>query len=246
MKLTVIGSGSSGNCYVLQNWAEALVIEAGVPMRDILPVIGHDVRKVSCCLVSHEHGDHAGHVKEVMDYCIPVRMSAGTSNSVGEIIGNSPYLRHCRASEVFTEGRFKVLPFATEHDAAEPLGFLVSHPDTGVILFATDTYYLRNTFAGLNHIMIECNYIETVLRGRMDRGELPEAVAKRAHTSHMDLETCVRTLKANDLSAVTDILLIHISKGNGDPETMARRVMQATGRPTYAARKGLKLEYSKF
>lgn len=245
MKLTVIGSGSSGNCYVLQNRAEALIIEAGVPMRDILPVIGHDVRKVSCCLVSHEHGDHAGHVKEVVDYCIPVRMSAGTSKSVGKTVENSPFLRLCRAGEQFSEGRFQVLPFATEHDAAEPLGFLISHPETGVILFATDTYYLRNTFAGLNHIMIECNYIETVLRGRMDRGELPEAVAKRAHTSHMDLETCVKTLKANDISAVTDILLIHLSRGNGDPKAMVRRVAETTGRPTYAARKGLTLNYLK-
>lgn len=245
MKLTVIGSGSSGNCYVLQDRAEALIIEAGVPMRDILPVIGHDVRKVSCCLVSHEHGDHAGHVKEVVDYCIPVRMSAGTAKSVGETFGNSPFLRLCRAGEQFSEGRFKVLPFATEHDAAEPLGFLISHPGTGVILFATDTYYLRNTFAGLNHIMIECNYIETVLLGRMDRGELSEAVAKRAHTSHMELETCVKTLKANDLSAVTDILLIHLSRGNGDSKAMVRRVAETTGRPTYAARKGLILDYSK-
>lgn len=246
MQLTVIGSGSTGNCYVLQDRAEALIIEAGVPMRDILPVIGHDVRKVSCCLVSHEHGDHAGHVKKILDYCIPVRMSAGTAKSLGETVGNSPFLRLCRAGEQFSEGRFQVLPFAAEHDATEPLGFLISHPDTGVILFATDTYYLRNTFAGLNHIMIECNYIESEIRRRMDSGELPYSVAKRAHTSHMELETCVATLLANDLSRVTDITLIHISKGNGDPEAMARRVMQATGRPTYAARKGLKLEYSKF
>ena len=244
MELTIIGSGSTGNCYVLQSGIEALIIEAGCPVREVLPVIGHDVRKVSCCLVSHEHGDHAGHVKEILDYSIPVRMSKGTASAVND--GGSPYLRHCRAGEVFTEGGFKVLPFATEHDAAEPLGFLVSHPDTGVILFATDTYYLHNTFTGLNHILIDCNYIESELRRRMDSGELPYSVAKRAHTSHMELETCVATLLANDLSRVTDITLIHISKGNGDPEAMARRVMQATGRPTYAARKGLKLEYSKF
>lgn len=244
MELTVIGSGSTGNCYVLQNEGEAIVIEAGCPLRDVLPAIGHDVRKVSCCLVSHEHGDHAGHVKEMLGYCIPVRMSAGTACLAG-LENKSPFLRICRAGEVFQEGRFKVLPFATEHDAEEPLGFLISHPETGVILFATDTYYLRNTFSGLNHIMIECNYIENVLRGRMDGGELPEVVAKRAHRSHMELETCVTTLKANDLSAVTDILLIHISRGNGDPEAMVRRITRATGIPAYAARAGLRMEYIK-
>lgn len=245
MELTVIGSGSTGNCYVLQNKDEAIIIEAGCPMRDVLPVIGHDVRKVSCCLVSHEHGDHAGHVNEMLGYFIPVRMSEGTANFAGVDIA-SPSLRLCRAGEIFAEGRFKVLPFPTEHDAAEPLGFLISHPDTGVVLFATDTYYLRNTFSGLNHILIECNYIEDILRERMERGDLPAAVAKRAHRSHMELETCIEALKANDMSAVSDILLIHLSKGNGDPQEMVRRVTRATGRPTYAARKGLKLNYLKF
>ena len=35
MKLRVLGSGSSGNCYILENEAEALIIEAGVPFMEV-------------------------------------------------------------------------------------------------------------------------------------------------------------------------------------------------------------------
>lgn len=52
-----------------------------------------------------------------------------------------------------------MLPVKTEHDAKEPLGFLIySRTTREKLLFATDTYYIRYRFPGLTHIMIECNY----------------------------------------------------------------------------------------
>ena len=84
MRLHVIGSGSKGNCYLLKAGnGETLMLEAGVAFRKVLPALGGSTRNVAACLVTHEHGDHAGHVKEVMDYCIPVRMSAGTAGATG-------------------------------------------------------------------------------------------------------------------------------------------------------------------
>lgn len=35
MNLKVLGSGSSGNCYILENATEALVIEAGLPLMEV-------------------------------------------------------------------------------------------------------------------------------------------------------------------------------------------------------------------
>ena len=60
MTLTVIGSGSSGNCYILQDQKEALVIEAGLPLdQRVKEALSWNVGKISALIVSHKHDDHA-------------------------------------------------------------------------------------------------------------------------------------------------------------------------------------------
>ena len=58
MKLTTIASGSSGNCYLLQNENEIIVIEAGVPFLEVKKLIDFEIDKIKCIICSHEHLDH--------------------------------------------------------------------------------------------------------------------------------------------------------------------------------------------
>ena len=58
MKLKVLGSGSSGNCYILENDTEALIIEVGVPFKDVKVALNFDIKKIKAVIVTHEHGDH--------------------------------------------------------------------------------------------------------------------------------------------------------------------------------------------
>lgn len=55
MKLSVLASGSRGNCYVIQNKDEALIIECGVRMSVIKKSLNFDISKVVGVLISHEH-----------------------------------------------------------------------------------------------------------------------------------------------------------------------------------------------
>lgn len=55
MKLKVLGSGSSGNCYILENDSEALIIEAGVPIMETKKALDFNIRKVRGVVISHEH-----------------------------------------------------------------------------------------------------------------------------------------------------------------------------------------------
>lgn len=55
MKLKVLGSGSSGNCYILENDTEALIIEAGVPFMEVKKALNFDIRKIQGVVISHEH-----------------------------------------------------------------------------------------------------------------------------------------------------------------------------------------------
>ena len=58
MKLIVLGSSSSGNCYILDNGKEALIIEAGIRFQEVKKALDFNLRKVVGCVVTHAHNDH--------------------------------------------------------------------------------------------------------------------------------------------------------------------------------------------
>ena len=250
MTLQVIGSSSDGNAYVIQNVGEALLLEAGISFKKVLPALNYDVSKVQGVLVTHEHGDHAGHLGEVLGYGLPVFASKGT-------IAGAQKLNRTDYQPVAFEGSrksgyqrlqiggFTVIPFPTEHDANEPVGFYIWHEETGGILFATDTYYLKNRFAGLSNILIECNYDQQQLEENLIAGKIDAARYRRVRESHLSYTTCLETLQANDLSKVHNIVLIHTSRDNGNALTFREGIAKATGKTVSVAKPGLKLNFNK-
>lgn len=243
MELTVLGSSSKGNCYILSNESEALVIEAGVPLYEVKKAIDFNLKKIVGVIVSHEHGDHSKHVQLFLWSRIPVYMSAGTNRSLTIKGSFLPFLIESGVKKQL--GNFTVLPFDVKHDAAEPLGFLIHHPECGNVLFATDTYFLPYTFAGLNNILIEANYRKDLLEANIQAGSIPPALRDRTLQSHMSLDTCREAILANDLSRVNNIILIHLSDGNSDAREFVSNIHRATGKTVYAAEKGMKIQFNK-
>jgi phosphoribosyl 1,2-cyclic phosphodiesterase len=243
MKLKILGSSSLGNGYILENDAEALVIECGVKLSLAKKALDFNLSKVVAALISHEHGDHAGCADDYLKACIPVFCSRGTGEALKIKGVRRPHV--CRAREPFTAGGFTITPFDVQHDAAEPLGFVIHHPETGNILFATDTYYLKYRFADLHNIMIEANYCLEILNRNMSEGRLSPIVRDRVIESHMSLATCIETLQANDLSQVNNTVLLHLSDGNSDARLFQSEVQQACGKPVFIAEKDLDLDFNK-
>lgn len=250
MTLQVIGSSSDGNAYVIQNVGEALLLEAGISFKKVLPALDYDVSKVQGVLVTHEHGDHAGHLGEVLGYGLPVFASNGTIAGAQKF-NRTDYqpvaLEGSRESgyQRLQIGGFTVIPFPTEHDANEPVGFYIWHEETGGILFATDTYYLKNRFAGLSNILIECNYSQEKLEANLIDGKIDAARYRRVRESHLSYTTCLETLQANDLSKVYNIVLIHTSRDNGNALTFREGIAKATGKTVSVAKPGLVLNFNK-
>lgn len=244
MRLTVIGSGSSGNGYILHNDKEALIIEAGMSMRKYKIALDFNIAIVSGCLISHEHKDHCKSVKDMLASKIPVYMSNGTAQS---LFGDEelPHLHRIVSGQMLKIGSFDILPFDVVHDAKEPLGFLIRHEETGTILFATDTYYLPHKFNGLNNIMLECNYDSHILNTNVKSGEVHPSVAKRVLKSHFSYTHCLEALRANDLSEVYNIVLLHLSAANSNAEAFKQGIEEATSKPTFIARAGLDIDFNK-
>jgi phosphoribosyl 1,2-cyclic phosphodiesterase len=238
MKLRVLGSGSAGNCYLLQNEEETLIIECGLPYKNILKGLNFNLNNVVGVLVSHEHLDHSKSMREFTNNGIDIYGSQGTFVSC-QVIGHRTDI--IKSEEQFKVGGFTILPFATQHDAAEPLGFLISHKETGKLLFATDTYYIQYKFNGLKHLLIECNYSKEILEVNLDNG-LNRTMAMRLLKSHFSLENVKEFLKETDLSQCEDITLIHLSDGNSNATEFKREIERLTGKPVYIADKGMELQ----
>lgn len=239
MELTVLGSSSSGNCYVLQNESEALILECGISVMEVKKAVSFNVSKIVGCIVTHDHNDHAGYMNDFLKSRIQVHASEGTVKKVAPKCAFLPLL--LQAGCKVTIGNFTVMPFDVKHDAAEPLGFVINHPEMGVTLFATDCCYLPYTFTNLRNVLIECNYSEK------DIAEIEMVKTYKDHIleGHLSLETCKEALLANDLSKVNNIVLIHLSEKNSNEEKFKREIYLATGKKVHVATKNLVINFNK-
>lgn len=224
----MLGTGSSGNSYVLRAGGETLLLDAGLPIKQIVRAVP-DWNSVSGCLITHEHGDHAKSAKTISHMGIPTYMSEGTYGAI-TTDGCLTRLNAVQMLSWFNVGQFTVLAFETQHDASQPCGFLIRYEPTGeTLLYATDTYYLRNTFPGIHYWVVECNYIDEVLDSQQSDGELTEALRNRLKKSHMSLRRLLDVLKANDLTKTRAIVLIHLSDERSDERAMVKAVKEVTG-----------------
>lgn len=243
MELKVLGSSSAGNCYVFDNGKEALVVECGVRFIDIKKAVCFDVSRIVGCLVSHEHSDHAKYAKSLIGERIPVYASSGTIAAIKG--GENLTVKALTPLEKYSIGNFVVLPFDVQHDAAEPMNFLISHPEMGTTLFATDCRELPYKFKDLNNILIECNHSVGIVEDKLRRGAITEAQSVRTLRNHLSYETCLEMLAENDLSKVNNIVLIHLSDGNSNAADFLQGVKAQTGKNVHVADKGMVIDFNK-
>lgn len=243
MELKVIGSSSAGNCYILESENEALIIEAGLPFIEVKKALNFNLTKVAGCIITHEHGDHAKHAKAIADAGIKVMASHGTMEA--SKIGNHHNAVPINMLKRTNAGGFKLLPFPVNHDAAEPCGYLINHKECGKVLFITDTSEIDYDFDGLNNIIIEANYGEEITETRIMEGKLNAKHQERVSKSHLSIEKCIQFFNRTDLKKVNNIVLIHLSDKNSNEQQFKNAVVNATGKKTHVADKGMTINFNK-
>jgi phosphoribosyl 1,2-cyclic phosphodiesterase len=239
--LDVINSGSQANGYVLQDEKEAIILECGCPLLECEKVLDFKVEKVKAVLLTHEHGDHARFAKQYASNALRICSTTATLDAIG--LKRSQRL-DLEPKAAYRFGGFLVVPFRTQHDAVDPVGFLIDCPDGNRVVFATDTYYLKYTFPMVNYFMMECNYSKEKLQSNVTEGLVHPAVARRIRESHMSLDRCISTLQANDLSQTKGIILLHTSRDNSaEKNLITESVQKATGKVVIIAEKSTKITF---
>jgi phosphoribosyl 1,2-cyclic phosphodiesterase len=227
-----IASSSAGNCYHVTDGRTELLIEAGIRFADIRKALDFRVSRLAGVLISHEHMDHSRAAADLAKAGVNVYVSAGTAAARG-LSGHR--IKVIEPKRQFEVGTWMIMPFDVEHDAEQPLGFLLANQTGEKMVFITDSYYCRYTFSGLTHIAVECNYSLRLLDENIAAGRVHPAMRPRLLRSHFSLENVLDFLRANDLSKVQEIHLLHLSDNNSDEVFFRRRVQEVTGKPVYVA-----------
>lgn len=206
------------------------MIECGIRFREIRQAFDFKLSGVAGCLLSHEHGDHAKSVKDILSAGVDCYTSSGTAHAL-ELSGHR--MHTVPALEQFRVGTFTILPFPVQHDANEPFGFLIQSDACDKLLFITDSFYCKYRFYGLTHIMIEANYKKSILDENISSGLVPAALRNRIVKSHLEIENVKAFLAASDLSKCREIHVIHVSNTNGCKESFVSEIRSLTGIQTY-------------
>lgn len=239
MVVKTINSGSKGNGYALISGEDVLLLECGVPAKDMLKTIDYQTSKVSGCMVSHVHKDHVGYIKQYMQYGIKIYTSDEVETDIETVMGEKTVgLQRMRRYQI---GSFSVIPFRVPHGETECDGWLIDSPD-GRILFITDAEYCPYDFSkmNINYGLIECNYSEDYLSAE-------DSSSKNHHvlTGHLELQTCKRLIQIINSNSLRSIGLIHISAGNGNPQRFRSEISELVDCDVdvWVAEKGIEKEF---
>ena len=228
MDIKVIASGSSGNAYLIGDGHTRLLLDAGIPFKRIQIGCGFRTSTIDACLVTHRHGDHAAAITKLIQRGITVYSNA-------DVAARYKGVQELTERKEYPIGTLRILPFMAEHDVP-CYGYQVTSTETGEkLVYITDSAYVKYTFSGLTHIMIEANYAQEIMIDNVRDERVPLSLAARVMETHMSIETLLDLLRSNDMRKVRQIYLLHLSDNNSDAAAFRRQVQQETGAEVYIA-----------
>lgn len=241
MTITVLASGSRGNCAVLSSSNASVLVDAGLSHRETLrrmKAVGEDPHKIKAIVISHEHADHiCGLPVLARKLQVPVYITESTYHSwrrmAKDADGKPVKLdrrEHFQAGRSFSIADIAVASFTTSHDAADPCGFTftVAGIKIGIVTdLGCITRNVVHALRGCDGLVIESNYDLEMLR----TGPYPMMVKQRiksrdGHLSNCDLASFFE--KDYDGGAAF-VVLAHLSEHNNHPEVARQTAYKALG-----------------
>ncbi|HYI24175.1 MAG TPA: MBL fold metallo-hydrolase, partial [Thermomicrobiales bacterium] len=215
-----LGSGSSGNAFILEYRNQTLLLDCGVGIRTLTRALRERHRRLDdldAILITHEHGDHICTLPRLAGLDVPVVATAGTKKHLP--IPDAQWQPIATHQSVEIAG-ITVWAIAVDHDAVEPCGYLIEAGATRVSIF-TDLGCWHDRLAepilASDLIVLEANHDLDMLRHGPYPMHLKRRVAStKGHLSNTDAGS---SLAATLRHAATSpsIWLAHLSDTNNTP-----------------------------
>ena len=230
MQIDVLGSSSLGNAYIISDGTSSILLECGIPYKEMQKKSNFKVNDVLACFVSHEHKDHSKAIKDLLGaaidvYALPETLSA--LNMSGHYRSHSVELL-----KPIIIGTFEVLPIPMHHDVP-CVGYLVRSAATKEqLFFATDTYKITVNPTKLDYLILEINYQKEIVDELVNDGILEQSIRARLLFSHLELSVALNWLSRIDKTNLKRIYVAHLSGGHSNAETIRKSIIAETGIPT--------------
>lgn len=221
LNIAPLFSGSSGNCTYVGTDNVGLLVDAGVPGKAVesaLSQIGVSASNLCGILVTHEHIDHIRGVGILSrKYNLPVYATHGTWADMRDKLGKMELRNMITIEGDFFIGDICAHPVPISHDAAQPVGYVLSSKGRQVGILTDTGKVTQAMIDELNRsavVLLECNHDIDMLK----RGSYPEPLKKRILSDSGHLSNISAGSAAVELvkGGVRGILLAHLSKDNND------------------------------
>ena len=224
LKLNVIGSGSSGNCYILETNNRYIVVDIGVPLYKVRDEITFEEGKTIDLFITHEHVDHILGLKPFINAFNPkVYTSEGTAFQIHKKKIEPEHFFVLDTKKIYAFDDYEVIPFNTSHDACQPFGYRFNFTNSS-ISFATDMGIVTNEvleiIRGSFCLILESNYEDDMLLN----GSYPTRLKKRVMSTkgHLSNKEAINLVSQIFSFNLKKLFFGHISEENNDYSLMER------------------------
>ncbi|MCF8143122.1 MAG: MBL fold metallo-hydrolase [Deltaproteobacteria bacterium] len=234
LRFSVLASGSGGNACFVETPRARILVDAGLSCREMerrLTAVGVSPSRLDAIVLTHEHLDHIrGAGPMARRYNLPVYINSGTLETGQKTLGKLPQLRMMETGESLFINDLIVETFTKCHDAADPMGIVLSSNGTRIGL-ATDlgrsTRLAEERLKGCRALILEFNHDPDML----DVGPYPLYLKRRikgsdGHLSNRQGGELLRAVSHADLRLV---VLAHLSKTNNAPEKAREEAVRVLG-----------------
>ncbi|HSI63220.1 MAG TPA: MBL fold metallo-hydrolase [Candidatus Saccharimonadia bacterium] len=232
LSLTVLGSGSSGNCAVIRTGRTRLLIDAGLSGRQImlrLEAVGLRLEDLDGVLLTHEHCDHtAGLDILCRRHQVPLFATALTQEALlqGTFRKATPRWRLMQTGSPFDFQDLRIECFPVPHDAADPVGFVIADEESRLGVLSDVgfiTNLIRDRLRGAHSLFVEANYDGPLLEADTKR---PWATKQRisGRHGHLSNEQTAELLQALAHEDLHHVVLGHLSDDCNHPDVALQKI----------------------
>lgn len=234
LKFVSLSSGSSGNCYLLSDGDNAILIDAGVSYRSLrksLMMLGIPQDSLRCVLVTHDHLDHIRHLGSFCKHLkIPVYATDTLHKALSAHVFTRDWIGPCR--HIVKEGVSEpvltallgsgenptVTCFVVPHDATQTVGYFISWHGTNFFLM-TDAGSMTpeaiEYAVKADAVVIESNYDNAMLFSGPYPHELRMRISRG--NGHLSNDLCAEAVSRIWHPGLRHIFLCHLSENNNTP-----------------------------
>lgn len=222
MRFAVLGSGSKGNCLVIDGGGVVVVVDAGFSPREIRARMRHlelDVTDIDALLVTHGHGDH---VKGARQLAGSLTLRTFATEETRRFASTFTALKHHVAIEAgapFAVGGLRIHPVKTVHDEPGSVAYVIDDGDHAFAIctdLGTPSESVGRALHGVDTLVLEFNHDRQMLLDGPYPAHLKRRVGSRF--GHLRNEDGAALLAMARSTALSRVLCAHLSEVNNTPD----------------------------